>query len=137
LLTPIFIDLGQIPDEVLLSHKQKGAAEIAFKYIHKKNLLPYTDLFANSIKNLDSNLTKIVLQYVLQASKLDECGEDALKFIEKLSQKTPEKEKIMTSLLDQLTKQKLLEAAKVLLERGVKPEDIKAALGIDVKELAV
>ena len=135
LLKPIFVDLGQIPDETLLAHKETGAAEIAFKHIHEKNLLPYADFLATSIKNLNDNSTKTVLQYILKASSgLDNSDEQSQKFIESLTEKLPEKKEIIMSLIDQLTKKKFIEAARKLLSQGVSPEVIKASLGIDVKK---
>ena len=137
LLSPIFIDLGQLSDETLLTHRGTGAAEIAFKHIHEKNLLPYTDILATSMRNLDDNTTRIVLQYVLQASSdLDNTGGKSQQFIEQLTAKMPEQEETIMSIIDQLSQKKIqderLSIARKMQKEGISLSTIKACTGVDL-----
>ena len=133
LLSPIFIDLGQLSDETLLTHRGTGAAEIAFKHIHEKNLLPYTDILATSMRNLDDNTTRIVLQYVLQASSELDQGKSQ-KFIEELAAKMPEQEETIMTLIRQLAQKEIREIALKLRREGVSLDTIKACTGVDLSK---
>ncbi len=94
LLEPVFIDVGQMTDDEILSHKEISPAELVFKHAFDKKLTDQSlQLIFSHVHDMNDNSALTVLQYSLETLERDP-NEIYTAFI---TQKPNLKEKAMTA----------------------------------------
>ena len=147
LLNPIFIDVGTIPDEELLTHGETAGAELAFKHIFAANLGKYIDIIAQSLQGAGDNTTLNVLRYMLNAGEAPN-GEAVVK---RLRQALPKEDKLIMTIAEQLSQERCAKAsfqgklegeletkkliAKTMLSNNFDLETVKNITGLTHQEL--
>ncbi len=161
----ILVDVTAIPDEEIMQHRSMAALTLLQKHIHQRELAAFSDKLAATLLTdfLSSEQLKLLINYIVQAGETEEAerlirelaekvpqhGEELMTIAQQLEQKGFEKgmeqgiqqgieqgiEKGIEKGIEQGCKEKALQIARLLLQKGVSQTLISETTGISTDEL--
>ena len=151
----ILIDVTAIPDEEIMQHRSMAALTLLQKHIHQRELAAFSDKLAATLLTdfLSSEQLKLLINYIVQAGETEEAeklirqlaekvpqhGEELMTIAQQLEQKGFEKgmEQGIEQGIEKGCKEKALQIARLLLQKGVSQTLIRETTGISTDELTL